>query len=489
MNKIQILKGGRNTFKTTRHMTRIIIESYLRPNLVSFVIGYHSDKLETGLMSEAEKIADRHGLVAGESGRGKFIVKGGDYCISKKPREMRFKNGSVIHFDGSKNMKALKGRAVKGDTKIFGFILFDEWADYEEKDAMELDKIINTFQRSDTRQDILEDHFMWRDRLHLLDLDTYETDPETGKIKQYVDEYGEVQTATIKGKHTLGCKFLFSYNPPKHRESWVYEWEDRWCNRPDAMTMHINYTDIIDELVTIGQHNVIAEAEETRKYSMADYMHTWLGQATSIEGLFFHSFKPEECQIDKLPTEFEEIAIGVDFGTANPTTFVAIGYADYRFYVIDAYYHTNRKTNNTKAPSDYARDLLYFGEDLKKKYNIKGQIKCYYDPSAKGFKDEFDKLVKRNRQCPIKMRKANNDRKTGLTLLFEVITRGSFKYTQGLRYRLEIEKELRTAECSKNGEDIVKENDHTIDAIRYVLMGYRKSLKRQVIEYFTGGEQ
>lgn len=488
MNKIQILKGGRNTFKTTRHMTRIILESYLRPNLVSFAIGYQSDKLETGLMSEAEKIADRYGLTCGESGRGKFIVKDGDYCMSKKPREMRFANGSVIHFDGSKNMKALKGRAIKGDTKLFGFILFDEWADYEEKDAATLNLIINTFQRTDTRQDILEDHFMWKDRLDLLDLDTYETDPETGKIRQFVNEYGEVETATIKGRHTLGCKFLFSYNPPQHRESWVYQWEERYCNRTDTMTMHINYTDIIDELVTIGQHNIIAEAEETKRYSIAEYMHTWLGQPTSIDGLYFHSFQPDDCVVDTIPTEYEDLVIAVDFGTVNPTTFVAIGYYDYNFYIVDAYYHTNKKTNVTKAPSDYATDLILFADHVKKKHKVQGQVKVFYDPSAKGFKDEVEKLTKRNRHCPIKMRKANNDRKTGLTLMFQVITKGNFKYPRGLSGRMEMEMEIRKAECSKNGDDIVKMDDHFIDAIRYGLMGFRKTLKRQVVEYFIGGE-
>ncbi len=487
MKKLQILKGGRNTFKTTRHMTRIILESYLRPNMVSFVIGYHSDKLETGLMSEAEKIADRHGLKLGSSGRGRFIVQDGDYCISKKPREMRFANGSVIHFDGSKNMKALKGRAVKGEKNIFGFILFDEWADYEEKDAANLDIIMDTFSRVDTAQEILEDHFIWRDRLDELVLDSYETDPETGLIKTFINEYGEVKTATTPGNDTLGAKFLFSYNPPKTKESWVYEWEEEYCNRTDAMSMHVNYTDIIPELVAIGQHNIIANAERQRDSNYVKYLHTWLGQPTSVEGLFFHSYVPEESIQDVIPDEFEEIVMGVDFGTSNPTTFVTIGYANFQFYVLDVYYHSNRDSNHTKSVSEFARDLYMLGKENKEKYRVRGQIKCFYDPSAKVLKDEYDKVTRNWRSKPLKLRKANNDRKSSLVLLFEIITRGSFKYHKSLRHLKEMELEIRRAESSKNGDDIVKENDHVIDAIRYALMGLKKIMKKEIINYFLGG--
>ena len=453
--------------------------------MYSFAIGKSAEKLDTGLMSEFQKTLDRMGLKRGRLGRGADKVVGGDYIVRQKPRAIEFRNGSKIFFDGSKNLQDLKGRSDAGEGNFWGYIFFDEFADYDEQNVADdmIDQIYFTFVRSTPPTGL---HPIWGDG-SMLDLDRIEYD-ENGEIIMYVDEYGTTKPRITTGKHTLGCKFLFAYNPPKNKESWIYEWEEEYFSRPYTYWRHYNYTDLYNELIAIGQYTAIAEAEILKETNPIKYRHQFLGESVGVDGLYFHTFKEDNCRILMPSKGFEKVVVGVDFGTQNPTTFIAMGFKDRGFEILDLYRHSNKEHDVGKAPSDYAKDLLEFVTDLRLSHGLKYQVEVYYDPSAKGFKDEVDKLIKRRRSCPLKMRKANNNRMQSLTFLFEVITKGAIKYAYPMRYIDEWEKEIRKAETHKNGDDIVKEDDHFIDATRYALMGLRRTIKKDIIRYFTGGE-
>lgn len=468
MCTVQLYDGGRASRKTSRHAARIVIESITRPNLISFVMAKSSDKLETGLFSEFQKVIER--VTDGT------CIEGKDYELRKKPLAIKFTNGSEIHFLGSANWGSLKGRSVPSKNHQFGFILFDEFADYDEKNGPEMFDVLEpTFTRDDYKGPWR--HIVWKE--NQLDL-SYELKDEDGNYITYIDEEGVEQIEMYRGKHTAGCKFLFASNPPKNKYHWYFDFVKEIERRHDAFVKKVNYTDIRNELITSGQSNIVAQAENMKHSNLLKYRHVWLGEATSTDGLYFATFEPEKARITELPqVDPRNWAVGVDFGTTNPTTFVLMGIDNQGTRIIpEFYYHTNRNNGDEKGSMAYAEDLIEFCAKAKKKYNIPGLITVFYDPSAKGFRNDVVELQKRRGRHTCTLHKAVNDRQKTLSHLYDLIIEEQIKYIYPNKHADQFEDEILRAETHPKGDDIVKENDHFIDATRYVAWKLKRKARR-----------
>jgi PBSX family phage terminase large subunit len=456
MRKYQILHGGRSSMKTTRHTTRMVVESITTPKLISFAIAKDTTKLETGLIAEFKKVIERVTEGQWEQGKG--------YRYNAKDRTIIFPNGSEIHFTGSKNGLSLKGRSIPTSQHRFGFVLFDEFADYDEKHGLPLvEALVPTFLRDDYRG--VDKHIVWQPRdLNL----NQEARDENGEIIYETDVYGNKTPKIIPGTDTFGCKFLFAWNPPNNKEHWVYDFLEEYTSRPDCFSMKVNYTDVINELKILGMDDVIAEAETLRETNPTRYKHVWLVEATSTDGLYFNTFNPRINRIKKEDIPLDEIVkwgIGVDFGMSNPTTFVLMGVTyDGTRYIGKTYEHQNGDASS-KTINDYGNDLLKFVLDAKKEYKIDGKINIYYDPSAKAFKSVCikDKAFITN----MIFNRANNKRLQTLEQLKSIIVDEKFKYVFPMPHIDSLEKEFRIA-MAHDTQIIEKENDHFIDATRYV---------------------
>jgi PBSX family phage terminase large subunit len=477
MKKYQILKGGRASLKTTRHATRIVIDSILLPGLISFVVAKESSKLDTGLYSEFNKVIGRVTNNSYVEGKGK------DYWAKKSPLCIEFSNGSKIHFSGSKNSLGIKGRSISNDKERFGYIFFDEFADYAEADGMPLlEALIPTFVRDDYAGHF--NHYFWKPTDLDLDKPLFK---ENGEPELYEDIDGNVKQKIHIGQHTMGAKFLFAWNPPDDKYHWSFDFVEKMTNRPDTLIQHVNYTDVQKELMSMGQHAVIAEAENTRLYDNTKYMHQWLGLPVSSSGLFFKSFDPNKSRAS-INTEFDKskISIGVDFGAANATTFVAIGLTPTNDKIALAlYYHSNREASdgdNERGSTKYAQDLYDFTLALKKKYDIKisRPIPTYVDPSARGFINDVKYTMKLKGHYPMKVIKAYNDRANTLANMQDIIAKNEFKYIYPQPAADKLEFEISRCQINDRGDDIIKEDDHLIDALRYALWKQKKETNRHL---------
>ena len=154
------------------------------------------------------------------------------------------------------------------------------------------------------------------------------------------------------------------------------------------------------------------------------YRWMWLGELTGVDDLIYYMFKPKNHIYD--PSKYVkeskeaigEIGIGVDYGQQNATVFEAAGidYENQLLRGLKEYYHSGRETGRQKSPSDYAKDLKQFCDELEKEYNrVVSYI--FIDPSAAGLIEEV------RRQLPhISIVLARNDVKLGISRVQKLLS-------------------------------------------------------------------
>lgn len=186
-----------------------------------------------------------------------------------------------------------------------------------------------------------------------------------------------------------------------------------------------------------------------------------LGEWCLAEGTIYDFFdKPIHC-IDFPPGQAREYIVGVDYGTANPSAFVLIGYNQNHYpnmWVEKEYYYDSKKHNRQKTDSEYALDL----QDFIKDYPITA---IYMDPSAASFRLECTRNGIRN------IMEADNDVLDGIRFVGSLFTNGTLKITSACPNLIS---EMGSYVWDPKSKDLgvdkpLKQNDHLNDALRYAL--------------------
>lgn len=179
-----------------------------------------------------------------------------------------------------------------------------------------------------------------------------------------------------------------------------------------------------------------------------------LGKWTLAEGLVYPMFG-DSCIVQDAP-ESGDYYISVDYGTHNPfsaglwcvTKKVAVR--------IGEYYYCGRTERKEKTPEEYYEEIkrLAGGRD----------IKCLIvDPSA----DAFIATVKKHHE--FKVRGAVNDVLPGIQTTAEMIASGKIKIHESCEDAIR-EFGLYRWDEKAESDRVVKENDHAMDEIRYMVM-------------------
>lgn len=183
--------------------------------------------------------------------------------------------------------------------------------------------------------------------------------------------------------------------------------------------------------------------------------------------------------------EITRYYITVDYGNSNATAFLLVGIGtDGRMHVVDEYYHSGKgdtDMSRSKSPSQYAEDFIKFldREDHQGKPISLLLDRIFIDPSAKGFILELYQRLPRHLRN--KIAGAHNEVLFGIEVLTSAIGNDKVRVHRSCQWVL---KELASycwdPNAQKNGEDKpLKENDHTLDALRYCAVGIRDLLKIQ----------
>lgn len=289
------------------------------------------------------------------------------------------------------------------------------------------------------------------------------------------DELQNIEATFIRGNDD---EFVIEYyfNPPKNPKAPVMEWLNKMILREDCIHIHTDYRDVPKEWLG---NKLIQAAEILKKIDEKMYNWLWLGICTGIDELIYYMFDEskhiKECTEEDYKN-MQYFYVAVDYGQMNATTYEAFG-IDYKNKCVrglDEYYYSGRDTGKQKSPSEYALDFKKFKESISKETKLSLRF-AFIDPSAKGLAEEIKK------QCPdISIKDAKNDVALGISRVQKVLSLFAVYFSPKQKnlvretYTYGYDKDL----LDKGKEIPVKENDHCMDALRYLIMGIWKYIKQ-----------
>ena len=348
-----------------------------------------------------------------------------EFDITKSPMEIRYRRtGATIYFSGSDGIDDTKG--IIDEDKPIKLVILDELTEFFEDGEGE-------------------------------------------------DELQNIEATFIRG-NASGFQMVYLYNPPKNPNAPVNQWCRKMEKRPDCVHIHTDYRDVPEEW--LGK-DLIESAELMKSLDEKQYNWVWLGISTGIDDLIYYMFSQEHRK-EPEKAHFRMIGIGVDYGQQNATTYQAAGVNinKHRLEGLGEYYHSGRESGKQKSPSDYAKDLIQFTDQLHETYSC-GVFNVFIDPSAAGLAEEIRRLAVQNRTYSISLKPAENEVGLGIQRVQKLLTYQvmsvSEKQENLIREMGTYAYDPKSIEAGK--EKPMKVDDHCCDAWRYLVMGLWSKMK------------
>lgn len=202
-----------------------------------------------------------------------------------------------------------------------------------------------------------------------------------------------------------------------------------------------------------------------------------LGKWTNAEGAIFDMWDPKKHLIawDQLPTMWKLIGVGIDYGTTNPTAALILGIALHidsygkphpRLYLIDEWRYESISERQKLTDAELSRRLREWLAEPHLPPNQPRLTPDYVilDPSAASFRVQLQ-------QDGLISTQANNDVLYGIRTVSSLLSAGSLLVTDRCPgWMKEVTEYVWDEKASDKGEDKpVKANDHSADAVRYVI--------------------
>ena len=242
-----------------------------------------------------------------------------------------------------------------------------------------------------------------------------------------------------------------------------------WTTNPDSPYHFIKkeYIDKVKENEYKHWHFTLDDNfslnEEYKKnikkaYTGVFYQRFILGLWVLAEGIIYDMFSKEKHIVETVDRNYTEYYVSIDYGTQNATVFILWGKYNNEWYAIKCYYYSGRNNQIQKTDDQYYKDLENFLENIIPKYIV-------IDPSAASF------IALINQKGKYKVLPARNDVLPGIMKTGRALNEGILKFNDCCE---EIFDEFSTyiwdEKAVLRGEDKpLKENDHTMDAIRYMV--------------------
>lgn len=288
------------------------------------------------------------------------------------------------------------------------------------------------------------------------------------------DELQNIEATFIRG-NSSGFQMIYLYNPPKNPNAPINKWCKKMEKRADCIHIHTDYRDVPEDW--LGK-DLIESAEIMKAADERQYRWVWLGQSIGVDEVIYYMFSDKHKERPE-NRRYRIIGIGVDYGQQNATVYEAAGLDEYqkRLTGLAEYYYSGRETGKQKSPSDYAKDFISFTDALHEKYEC-SYFYVFIDPSARGLAEEI-KRATRDCDYTVLIRGAENEVELGISRVQKLLTYGIMTISPLQEYAVE---EFGTYEYDKKsierGKEVpVKVDDHCMDAIRYLVMGFWKKMK------------
>lgn len=241
-----------------------------------------------------------------------------------------------------------------------------------------------------------------------------------------------------------GSRYWFNCNPgpPSH---WFYQEWILEAKRRNALHLHFVIDDnpALDDEIKRGYHAM---------YSGVFYRRYILGEWCIADGLVYPMFDKTK-HIATEQSSFGTYYISIDYGTMNPTAMGLWKVHNGKAIMLKEYYYNGRKEKKQKTDSEYADDLERFAEG----YTIERVI---IDPSAASFKEEI------RRRGKFSIMDANNAVLDGIRFTASLLLTGRITFDQSCENTF-AEFGAYCWEDNSQTDAVVKDNDHSMDQMRY----------------------
>ena len=270
-----------------------------------------------------------------------------------------------------------------------------------------------------------------------------------------------------------GSKLWFNCNPDGPFHWFKVEWIDKLEERN---ALHIHF--LLEDNPSLSQ-SVISRYK--RMFAGIFYDRFILGLWVLAEGVIYSMFN-KSMVIDSVPSDvkIQTKWIGIDYGQANATVFLLAGLgSDNKLYILDEYYHSGRVSPIQKSPRGYSKDYFKWktkngvdGMPVNHKYT-------YIDPSAKGFiRQLFEDGERKIRNANNTVRTKGNkiDELAGIELVSSIIEADMLRVLSHCTNTIGEFSSYRwdpKAQEERGEEKPIKQNDHCMDALRYICNGNR----------------
>ena len=262
----------------------------------------------------------------------------------------------------------------------------------------------------------------------------------------YVDEITLVPedyfTMLLSRLSEKGAKLFGSTNPdsPSH---WL---KRKYLDRADELSIYFD-TYIIDDNTFLDPEYIENIKSE---YTGVFYKRFILGMWVIAEGLVYQ-FDTERHCTEEIPP-YGEYYLSIDYGTMNPFSCGLWCVNGDKAVRIKEYYYCGRETQIQKTDEQYADEI----DKLAEGYRIS---KVVVDPSAASFIAELKKRE-------YSVLKAKNDVIDGIRVTARFLEKGNIKIHTSCKDAIN-EFGLYSWNDKSTVDEVIKDNDHAMDDIRY----------------------
>nr|DAO76619.1 MAG TPA: large terminase [Caudoviricetes sp.] len=248
-----------------------------------------------------------------------------------------------------------------------------------------------------------------------------------------------------------GSKVWMNCNPDSPYHHIKTEFIDK---AEEKKILHLHFT--LDDNLSLSER---VKERYKRMYSGLWYKRFILGLWVMAEGIIYDMFSERNVYSDRLGLRGRSRRyIAIDYGTSNPMVFLDILDDGDRIWVDREYYYSGREKGIQKTDTEYLEDFKAFvGDEYPDMVLI--------DPSAASFKT----LLRRE---GFRVKEADNEVNDGIRMVGMMLQTGKLLIHDSCEM---MKKEFASyvwdekAAIERGVEQPVKQNDHTMDALRYFI--------------------
>ena len=241
-----------------------------------------------------------------------------------------------------------------------------------------------------------------------------------------------------------GSKLWFNCNPEYPQHWFCREWVKK-TKEKNIYYLHF----VMEDNPSLSKKML----ERYKKlYSGSFYDRFVLGKWTASEGLVYPFMSDDKMLFDIPDGYAEQYVISCDYGTVNPSSFGLWGLFDGCWYRIGEYYYSSKKESMSRTDEEHYTGLCELAGD-------RDISKIVVDPSAASFIEVI------RRHGKYKVVSAKNNVLDGIRQTSTALKEGSIRICRSCGDSI---REFGLYRWESGGNDRpVKENDHSMDDIRY----------------------